>query len=75
MILKRELGMPVITAIVIGNVIGSGIFFTPGELARVAGHVVFRHELAPRALLRQQNHVRHDAPAQPEPEPVTTAGS
>lgn len=36
MILKRKLGMPVITAIVVGNVIGSGIFFTPGELARVA---------------------------------------
>ncbi len=36
MILKRQVGLPIILAIVIGNMIGSGIFFTPGELARVA---------------------------------------
>jgi APA family basic amino acid/polyamine antiporter len=36
MSLKRTLGLPVVMAIVVGNMIGSGIFFTPGELARVA---------------------------------------
>jgi APA family basic amino acid/polyamine antiporter len=36
MMLKRKLGLPVVLAIVVGNMIGSGIFFTPGELARVA---------------------------------------
>ena len=34
--LQRKLGFYVVLAIVIGDTIGSGIFFTPGELARVA---------------------------------------
>jgi APA family basic amino acid/polyamine antiporter len=34
--LQRKLGLSAVLAIVIGDMIGSGIFFTPGELARVA---------------------------------------
>jgi APA family basic amino acid/polyamine antiporter len=36
MSLRRKLGFSAVLAIVIGDTIGSGIFFTPGELARVA---------------------------------------
>ena len=36
MSLQRKLGLTAVLAIVIGDMIGSGIFFTPGELARVA---------------------------------------
>ncbi len=36
--LKRSLGLGAVAALVIGNMIGSGIFFTPGELASVAQH-------------------------------------
>jgi APA family basic amino acid/polyamine antiporter len=36
MTLKRKLGLPAVLAVVIGDMIGSGIFFTPGELAAVA---------------------------------------
>ncbi len=34
--LKRELGLSAVLAVVIGDMIGSGIFFTPGELAAIA---------------------------------------
>lgn len=34
--LRRELGLAAVTAVVAGNMLGSGIFFTPGELAAVA---------------------------------------
>jgi APA family basic amino acid/polyamine antiporter len=34
--LQRKLGLPAVMAVVIGDMIGSGIFFTPGELAAVA---------------------------------------
>jgi len=34
--LKRELGLSAVLAVVMGDMIGSGIFFTPGELAAVA---------------------------------------
>jgi APA family basic amino acid/polyamine antiporter len=33
--LKRKLGFPAVLAVVMGDMIGSGIFFTPGELAAV----------------------------------------
>jgi len=36
MTLQRKLGLSTVLAIVIGDMIGSGIFFTPGELAAVA---------------------------------------
>ena len=36
MTLQRKLGLPAVMALVIGDMIGSGIFFTPGELASVA---------------------------------------
>jgi len=36
MALTRKLGLSAILAIVVGDMIGSGIFFTPGELAAVA---------------------------------------
>ena len=36
MTLKRKLGLSAVLAIVMGDMIGSGIFFTPGELAAVA---------------------------------------
>ena len=36
--LKRHLGLGAVAAIVVGNMLGSGVFFTPGELAAVAGH-------------------------------------
>lgn len=36
MMLKRKLGLFSVLAIVMGDIIGSGIFFTPGELAAVA---------------------------------------
>jgi len=42
--LSRRLGFAAVTAIVIGDVIGSGIFYTPGELASIARnswHVYF----------------------------------
>ncbi|MEG2935854.1 MAG: amino acid permease, partial [Clostridium sp.] len=32
--LKRELGIWAATAIVVGNVIGSGVFMSPGSMAR-----------------------------------------
>jgi APA family basic amino acid/polyamine antiporter len=34
--LKRQLGLAAVMAVVMGDMLGSGIFFTPGELARVA---------------------------------------
>ncbi|MEZ5417178.1 MAG: amino acid permease [Vicinamibacterales bacterium] len=34
--LRRKLGLASVTAIAAGNMLGSGIFFTPGELAAVA---------------------------------------
>ena len=34
--LKRQLGLAAVVAIVMGNMLGSGVFFTPGELAAVA---------------------------------------
>jgi amino acid transporter len=36
--LKRQLGAVTVAAVVAGNMLGSGIFFTPGELAAVAQH-------------------------------------
>ena len=36
MSLQRKLGLSAVLAVVIGDMIGSGIFFTPGELAAVA---------------------------------------
>jgi amino acid transporter len=36
--LKRQLGAVTVGAVVVGNMLGSGIFFTPGELAAVAQH-------------------------------------
>jgi membrane complex biogenesis BtpA family protein len=36
MTLKRKLGLSAVLAVVVGDMIGSGIFFTPGELAAVA---------------------------------------
>lgn len=36
MTLKRRLGLTTVLALVMGDMIGSGIFFTPGELAAVA---------------------------------------
>ncbi len=36
MSLEKKLGLSAILAVVIGYMIGSGIFFTPGELAVVA---------------------------------------
>lgn len=36
MTLKRKLGLTAVLAVVTGDMIGSGIFFTPGELAAVA---------------------------------------
>ena len=34
--LRRQLGFPAVAAVVVGDMLGSGIFFTPGELAAVA---------------------------------------
>lgn len=36
--LKRQLGLSAVVALVAGNMLGSGVFFTPGELAAVAQH-------------------------------------
>lgn len=36
MALKKKLGLAAVSAIVVGDMIGSGIFFTPGQLAAVA---------------------------------------
>jgi APA family basic amino acid/polyamine antiporter len=36
MTLQRKLGLSTVLAVVVGDMIGSGIFFTPGELAAVA---------------------------------------
>jgi APA family basic amino acid/polyamine antiporter len=36
--LKRQLGLAAVVALVAGNMLGSGVFFTPGELAAVARH-------------------------------------
>ncbi len=36
MVMQRKLGLTAVLAVVIGDMIGSGIFFTPGELAAVA---------------------------------------
>ena len=36
--LKRQLGLAAVAAVVMGNMLGSGVFFTPGELAAVAQH-------------------------------------
>ena len=36
MTLKRKLGLSAVLAVVVGDMIGSGVFFTPGELAAVA---------------------------------------
>ena len=33
---KKKLGLPAILAVVIGDMIGSGIFFIPGELTAIA---------------------------------------
>ena len=34
--LRRQLGFSAVASLVVGNMLGSGIFFTPGELAAVA---------------------------------------
>ena len=34
--LRRQLGLAAVMALVMGDMLGSGIFFTPGELAQVA---------------------------------------
>lgn len=34
--LRRDLGLAAVVAIVVGDILGSGIFYTPGELAAVA---------------------------------------
>ena len=34
--LKRQLGLAAVVAVVVGDMLGSGVFFTPGELAAVA---------------------------------------
>jgi APA family basic amino acid/polyamine antiporter len=34
--LKRQLGLSAVAALVVGDMLGSGVFFTPGELAAVA---------------------------------------
>lgn len=42
--LRRQLGLAAVTAVVMGDMLGSGVFFTPGELASVAQapwHVYF----------------------------------
>jgi APA family basic amino acid/polyamine antiporter len=36
MTLQRKLGLSAVMAVVVGDMIGSGVFFTPGELAAVA---------------------------------------
>ncbi len=36
--LRRQLGLAAVMAIVMGDMLGSGIFFTPGQLAQVAEH-------------------------------------
>jgi APA family basic amino acid/polyamine antiporter len=36
--LRRHLGLTAVIAVVMGDILGSGIFFTPGELATVAHH-------------------------------------
>lgn len=36
--LRRQLGLAAVMAVVMGDMLGSGIFFTPGELAQVAEH-------------------------------------
>ena len=36
--LRRQLGLSAVIALVAGNMLGSGIFFTPGELAALAQH-------------------------------------
>ena len=36
--LKRQLGLSAVVALVVGNMLGSGVFFTPGELAAVTQH-------------------------------------
>lgn len=36
--LKRQLGLSAVVALVVGNMLGSGVFFTPGELAAVTHH-------------------------------------
>jgi hypothetical protein len=38
MTLKRKLGVSAVLAVVMGDMIGSGIFFTPGKLVAVAPH-------------------------------------
>ena len=35
--LRRNLGLAAVMAVVMGDMFGSGIFFTPGELAKSAG--------------------------------------
>jgi APA family basic amino acid/polyamine antiporter len=37
-VLRRNLGLSAVIAVVMGDILGSGIFFTPGELATVAHH-------------------------------------
>ena len=34
--LRRQLGLSAVIAVVMGDMLGSGIFFTPGELASLA---------------------------------------
>lgn len=36
--LQRQLGLAAVVALVAGNMLGSGVFFTPGELAAVTRH-------------------------------------
>ena len=36
--LKRNLGLGAVAALVVGNMLGSGVFFTPDELAAVTQH-------------------------------------
>ena len=43
-VLRRQLGLAAVAAVVMGDMLGSGVFFTPGELAAVAQtpwHVYF----------------------------------
>jgi amino acid transporter len=35
--LRRQLGLAAVSALVVGDMLGAGIFFTPGEVASVAG--------------------------------------
>jgi amino acid transporter len=34
--LRRQLGLAAVVALVVGDMLGTGVFFTPGEVASVA---------------------------------------